>query len=173
MRGIPVFGTIEPAVIQAVNRTVTKRVLVLGTRATVKSGAFARALSAHDIDVVQQPCPLFVPLVEEGITSGSIVNSAIELYLAPYRESEIDTVILGCTHYPLLREPLQNFFGPRVSLIDCASTLALAVKEAAKFSDLKGSGCDEFFVTDDTGSFSGLAAQILGERSVTVETVAL
>lgn len=171
--GIPVFGTIEPAVIQAAQRTVTKRVLVLGTRATVKSGAFARALTAHNIEVVQQPCPLFVPLVEEGITSGSIVNSAIELYLAQYRESEIDTVILGCTHYPLLREPLQNFFGPRVALIDCASTLASTVREAAKCIESATTGSDEFFVTDDTGLFSGLAAQILGERSVTVETVVL
>ena len=172
--GIPVFGTISPAVSEAVSVTQTKRVLVLGTRATVKSGAFSRALNAHGVDVLQQPCPLFVPLVEEGITSGSIVNAAIELYLSQYREAEVDTVILGCTHYPLLRDSLQNFFGPKVSLVDCASTLAATVRSTGDFSDACArDSSDEFYVTDDTGSFSTLAAQILGERTIAVETVSL
>lgn len=172
---IPVFGTILPAVESALSASRGGTVLVLGTKSTVRSNAFADALSkTGEIEIVQQACPLFVPLVEEGITEGRIVDETISLYLNEFRNSNIDTVILGCTHYPLLRPALQKFFGAQVRLVDCASTLASTVRN---YSEMQGRGAveatsvDEFFVTDDPAGFSSLASRILGRNTITAEKV--
>jgi len=160
---IPVFGTIAPAVDAAISAVGKEgAILVLGTRSTVRSGAFQKALEQKtDRRILQQACPLFVPLVEESILEGRIVEDVIAMYLGTYKNSvNISTVILGCTHYPLLRDALQRFFGSEVTLVDCAASLAGAVASARAIN--QSSECaDEFFVTDDPDAFSALASRIL------------
>lgn len=180
---IPVFGTIDPAVDAALAASRGGSVLVLGTRSTIRSGAFQSALAARSkLRVQQEACPLFVPLVEESIFDGRIVDETIAMYLEKYRASDVDTVILGCTHYPLLRDALQRYFGDKVTLVDCASTLAAAVAhhrfnqtEPAAGSAIRSTAelrsADEFFVSDDPASFSALAAKIVGHPAVTAERV--
>ncbi len=172
---IPVFGTIAPAVESALRASRGGAVLVLGTKSTIRSNSFANALSVKKgLKIVQHACPLFVPLVEEGVTEGRIVDDAIDMYLRDFKDSNIDTVILGCTHYPLLRASLQRFFGDKVTLVDCASTLAASVKSyREKQSDgvVELNSADEFFVTDDPIGFAGLASKILDTATVKAEKV--
>ena len=103
---VPVIGVIEPGVRAAVKRTKNKKVGVIGTEATIQSGAYTRALKAAspEIEVYSRACPLFVPLVEEGWTDNEVVEMTVKAYLGSLKQSGIDTLILGCTHYPLLEK---------------------------------------------------------------------
>ncbi|NDC37298.1 MAG: glutamate racemase [Proteobacteria bacterium] len=173
----PIIGTIDPAVEVALRATRSGRIGVLGTRATIASGAYQSRLSAcaPHVQVVARPCPLFVPLVEEGLTHGPIVESALELYLADLRAEQIDTIILGCTHYPLLRDALQRFFGPEVTLVECSTAIASAVRvlqEQGRVSSGEG-GSAHYFVTDEAARFSTLARIFLDDSTVHAQSVQL
>ena len=119
---LPVIGVIEPGARRAVSVTRTGRIGVIGTEGTIKSGAYTLAIKqlAPDADVVGVPCPLFVPLVEEGWLDHPVTRLTAEEYLRPLRKHGIDTLVLGCTHYPLLKNVLQEVLGPEVVLIDSA-----------------------------------------------------
>ena len=173
----PVIGTIGPAVAAALAVSKTRKIGVIGTRATIASGVYERALqqigsnngASSPIEVSSVPCPLFVPLVEEGITSGEIVDQVIALYLSELRSAGVDTVILGCTHYPLLAPALQRFFGDQVSLVACseaiAAEVALSIGRAAGAAEQVG-GC-QYFATDEVSRFNVLAQQFLGGEQLT------
>ena len=130
---IPIIGVVEPAVRRAAALTRNKRVGVAATRATVASGAFARALAALDGDVTvfSHPCPLFVPLVEEGRCrpEDPVIRLVAEEYLLPLRERGVDTLVLGCTHYPLLTDVIGQIMGPGVQLVDVGAEAAAACRE--------------------------------------------
>ena len=127
---IPVIGVIEPGARAAAQASRSGRIGVLGTPATIRSGAYARAIRRHRpaARVYSQACPLFVPLVEEGWRNGSVVESVARRYLAPLRRARVDTVILGCTHYPALRGVIQKVMGSGVTLIDSAEAVADVVR---------------------------------------------
>jgi glutamate racemase len=148
------------------------RIGVIGTRATVESQAYPRAILAlrAKAAVISQPCPLFVPLAEEGWTHSSVSREVAETYLAPLREAKIDTLVLGCTHYPLLRDTIAAVMGEGVALVDSAESVAEEVKafllgnrdlEAAP----EGARARQFFVTDSPAPFLAVAERFLG-RSV-------
>ena len=118
LRGIPVIEVIQPAVRTAVQRTRSKRIGVIGTQGTIKSGAYQDFFVADpDIRVTAQACPRFVEFVEAGVTSGSELFAVAEGYLAPLKQARVDTVVLGCTHYPLLAAAIQYVMGPEVALV--------------------------------------------------------
>jgi glutamate racemase len=118
--GVPAIGVIGPGARAAVARSTSSRIGVIGTRATIHSGAYALAIHAiaPDAEVISRPCPLFVPLAEEGWTDDDVAYRVAERYLEPLRDARIDTLVLGCTHYPLLKSTLQRVAGDRVPRVD-------------------------------------------------------
>ncbi len=164
---VPVVGMIEPAARRAVSATTNGHIGVIGTRATIASDVYARTIAhfATDrrIDVHSRPCPLFVPLVEEGWLDSPATRLIAEEYLRPLVSNGIDTLVLGCTHYPLLT-PLLSAMLPGVELIDCglcAAEEARAVLGAETDVPAHASRID-LYVTDHTPAFTMLARQFLG-----------
>lgn len=154
---VPVYEMILPAAKQAREKTRNKRIGVIGTRATIASHAYKKQLEGFE--VFEQACPLFVPFVEEGeLESEALVLLAKE-YLRPLQDADIDTLILGCTHYPLLRKTIQEIMGDDVTLITCGEAVT---EELAGLDD--GEGEDHYFVTDLTPRYDALAKKIMGEN---------
>ena len=167
---IPVIGVIEPGAKAAVNATKNKRVGVIGTSATIRSSSYTKAIQAADpsVEVFALPCPLFVPLVEEGWTDGPIVEMTAERYLRAIREKEVDTLVLGCTHYPLLKNVLSMVMGRGVGLIDSAIETAGEIKKTLGGMSLlntsAGSASREFYVTDSPDKFIEIGERFLGRK---------
>ncbi len=165
---IPVIGVIEPGARKAVGTTKKGIVGVIGTPSTIKSDAYKKAIEniSPDIEVVSKACPLFVPLAEEGWTEGRIADLAAKRYLEPLKDSGIDVLILGCTHYPLLKTTIQKVVGNRVKLIDSAEETAVEIKRI--LNDKKALNHDpaqsrqEFYLTDVSESFVNIAGRFLG-----------
>jgi glutamate racemase len=128
---VPVVGVIEPGAKAAVENTRTGRIGVIGTKATVYSRAYERAIHAlnPEAQVFSQACPMLVPLIEEGWLDDSITDQIIQRYLEKLLQEDVDTLVLGCTHYPLLSAALRKFAGPAVKLVDSAQNCAIAVKK--------------------------------------------
>lgn len=176
---VPVIEVIRPAVRRAVATTRTGRVGVIGTVATINSGAYADAFdAAPDITLTAAACPSFVDFVERGITSGRQILGLAQAYLEPVQQAEVDTLVLGCTHYPLLTGVLQLVLGERVTLVSSAEETAKQVYArlteadllgtgtgtgtAAGFGDRGGGGGHQFLATGDPESFARLGRRFLG-----------
>jgi glutamate racemase len=161
---VPLFGVVEPAVREATNLTRSGRVGVIGTRATVSSGVYeARLLALDDsLRVFTQACPLFVPLAEEGMLDSKAARLIAEDYLGGLREQEIDVLILGCTHYPLLRDVIQGAVGPSVRLIDSAKPLAEELARALPAPDTHRQATYDLYVTDAPERVTEVAASFFG-----------
>jgi glutamate racemase len=167
LHGVPLWGVIEPGAERAAEASAG-RVGVIATESTTRSGAYPRALRAlrSELEVLSQACPLFVPLVEEGWLDDPVAVQVAERYLAPLLEARIDTLVLGCTHYPLLMPVLSRVAGSGVTLIDSASAVADRVArdlETAGLAATGGSGGLHAYVTDVAEHFGRLAETILGE----------
>ncbi len=151
---------IEPAVRRVAEQSSgqTKRVLVIGTRATIKSKVYRQRLtnSGSSLSINCQACPLFVPLAEEKIKNKKIVYAIIGEYLGAYRD-KVDLLVLGCTHYPLLAEYLQDYFGEKVELISSSEEVVKSL-QGLSFQH----GKKEFYFSDWNGGYQGLAEEILG-----------
>jgi len=165
---VPVLGVIEPGVAAARSRSKSRRIGVIGTEATVASGAYRRGLQAagEGWTVFESPCPLFVPLAEEGWLSGEVPLLVARHYLEPVLSEGIDTLILGCTHYPLLRDVIARVAGPGVELIDSGEETA---RETARLLAGMGAqsprserGCCTVFVSDRPRRFEQIGASFLG-----------
>ena len=166
---VPVIGVIEPGAIAALARTRTGRVGVIGTEATIASGAYTRALRARRpaLELYTRACPLLVPLAEEGWTDGPVARGVAETYLASLRTSGIDTLVLGCTHYPLLKSVIAYVMGPDVALVDSAEETARAVETLLTERNLGRTGppgATSFFVTDVPDRFVLIGQRVLGAR---------
>ena len=135
---VSVTGVILPGAQAAVTATRTGRIGVIGTRATIKSGAYERALRSlnPDLHVIARACPLLVPLIEEGWLESSISDEIIVQYLKPLIDESIDTLVLGCTHYPLLRNAIGRLAGENITLVDSAQNCAIAVQALLAREDL-------------------------------------
>ena len=157
---IPVVGVIEPGARAAALATSNMKVGVVGTSATIRSHSYRAAIRRFSpkIRVHEEPCPLFVPLVEEGWTRHAVTLSVAQEYLSPLRKSKLDTLVLGCTHYPLLKPILQSVMGHRVNLIDSAEETAKDVAQTLRINKLLNSSTNpgrmSFFVTDNSASFA-------------------
>jgi glutamate racemase len=170
---IPVIGVIEPGARAAAARTRSGRVGVIGTEATIASGAYSTALRAlrPSLEMYVRACPLFVPLAEEGWIDGPIARQVAETYLASLARSGIDTLILGCTHYPLLKGLVAEVMGSEVAIVDSAEETAREVAEVLRAKNLAradGAGGASFFVTDVPDRFVRMGQRFFG---ATVESV--
>ena len=173
---IPVLGVIEPGARAAAARSRNGRVGVIGTQGTVRSGAYQRALEAArpGVTVLARACPLFVPLAEEGWTSGDVPRMAAKRYLAELSAAGVDTLVLGCTHYPLLRGVIAEAVGPDVALVDSAEAVAEAAAVLLEARGaLGGHAAPEhrYFLTDVPHQFVDVAARFLGQKVESVEQV--
>jgi glutamate racemase len=172
---VPVIGVVEPGAAAAAAVARGRGVGVIGTQGTVASGAYARELKKLDpaLQVFSRACPLFVPLAEEGWTDGEIPELVAEKYLAPFRVEGIGALVLGCTHYPLLRTAIAKAL-PGVDLVDSAESTALAVEENLKQRGLLATslaGGHESYVTDLPASFHRVAERFLGRAVEHIEQV--
>ena len=167
---VPLIGVVEPGVQAAVAATRAKRVGVVGTTATIGSGAYERAIHRLDptVTVTAVSCPLFVPLVEEGWVRRPVASVVAQEYLTPLRNARIDTLILGCTHYPLLKGMFRRVLGPTVQLIDSASQVALYAKVILQHRHLLNVGgngsrpAHQYYVSDESRHFTVLGSRFLG-----------
>lgn len=161
---VPVIGVVWPACAKALSATRTGKIGVIGTQATVRSGIYARMLAAAcpGLDVTMQACPLFVPLAENGrVHRGDVVPETIAReYLAPVKAAGVDTLILACTHYPLLSEVIADCMGPAVTLIDSGAAAAESVRGMLIPAD-ETPGETRYFVSDDPAGFNLLAPGFL------------
>lgn len=175
---IPVIGVIAPGAAYAAAATHNKRVGVIGTSATIASQAYPKALSAIDASIVctEAACPLFVPLVEEGWLDDEITDAVVRRYLATIHSSGIDTLILGCTHYPLLKSAIARVVGESIRLIDsgeaCAEALKRLLAEHHMLADRREAD-DRIYVTDVPSRFESIARRFLGERLPVVSRIDL
>jgi len=173
---LPIFGVIEPGVRAAAAATRNKKIGVLGTRGTITSGAYEKELLALDpqLKIFAQACPLFVPFVEEGWHESAEMHSIAAVYAEPLLQAGVDTVILGCTHYPLLKPVLSDIFGARVQLIDAGRVLAEELKlflETQHLLAVQGSPHLEVFVTDIPQRFAELGRVFFGDILPSVKPV--
>ena len=175
---VPVVGVIEPGARAAVAATKSGTIGVIGTAGTIASGAYERAIKAlrPDARVYSQPCPLFVPLVEEGWFEHPAAELIAREYLAPLQRAQVDVLVLGCTHYPLLKPLLARVMGPDVKLVDSAEETATAVSQELDRQNLLSNGGahdHRFVVSDDEAHFRKVGAVFLGEKLKQVEVVPL
>ncbi len=175
---IPVIGVIEPGARRAVELTRRGTIGVIGTEGTIKSGAYSRAIQAlaPELQVVSTPCPLFVPLAEEGWANHDVARLTAGEYLAPLAAQGIDALVLGCTHYPLLKATLAQVLGREVLLVDSAEETANSVVKKLQaegmFRDTPG-GRRRFFVTDVPTRFERVGGAFLGAPLEGVTRVAI
>jgi glutamate racemase len=165
---IPVIGVIEPGAQRAVRQTRNGKVGVIGTETTIASGLYTRALKRlrSELEIYTRACPLFVPLAEEGWIDNEVARSTAAVYLTSLKRSGIDTLVLGCTHYPLLAGVIANVMGDRVTLVDSARTTAETVRDTLVHDGLarrSGTGSVSFFVTDVPDRFIKVGSRFMGE----------
>ena len=165
---VPIIGVISPGVREAVHATKNKRIGVIGTKGTIKSRSYESGIKQLDpsVKVTAVACPLFVPFAEEGWLSGDVVTDVARVYLKPLKDSRVDTVILGCTHYPLLKPVIKKVLGDSVALIDSAKQVAIEVKKILLAEGLLNKNHrarQDFFVSDNPAWFSDLAERFLGK----------
>jgi len=164
---IPIIGVIDAGARAALKATKNKRIGISGTPSTIASGAYEKAVRRLDptVEVFSAACPLFVPLVEEGWLDREATKMVVKEYLTPLKMAGIDTLVLGCTHYPLLSKVIGEFLGPEVKLVDSASACAAELESILKEKSLlrsEGSGSETFFVTDGAAKFSETGSRFLG-----------
>lgn len=180
---VPVLGVIEPGVRTALAATRGGRVGVIGTSGTIRSGRYQAGLQAGGLPVdgvVACECPLFVPLVEEGMLDNTMTELAVAQYLQPLRTAGVDTLILGCTHYPLLKGAIGAYMGPGVELVDSAAALATAAEEQLVALGLlqaptspERAGTLSFLLSDIPWKFQEIGARFLGKPIENMKTVDL
>lgn len=162
---VPVFGVVDAAAKSAAKSTKNNKIGIIGTAGSIRSGAYEKKLKElnPEIKTIARACPLFVPLVEEGYTKGEIARLVAEEYLAELKEAGIDTLILGCTHYPLLKDTISEVMGEGVTLIDPGKVTASYVKSYLEKNSLraKTKGECRFFVSDSPDGFGKLAEDFL------------
>jgi glutamate racemase len=171
---VPVIGVVEPGARAAVRASRTGHIGVIATNGTIKSGAYVRAIHAEapDARVTALACPLFVPLVEEGWTEHEATRAIAREYLAPFTSNGVDTLVLGCTHYPLLKPLIAEIVGPGVRLIDSAEETAADTRRMLAEHSLAaehGDGSYRFVASDDQQQFLTLGQRFFGDTIERVE----
>lgn len=176
---LPIVGVINPGAKEAIKATKNRRIGVIGTAGTIASQAYVKALKKinHSVKIFTQPCPLFVPLAEEGWITKNITYEVARAYLKSLKKQDIDTLILGCTHYPLLKGVIAKVMGPRVGLIDSAKATAETVRELLIEKNLMAEDTTEgkykFFVSDLNTNFIKIGKRFLGRDKLMIKQVNL
>lgn len=167
---IPIIEVLEPGVKSAIKVTKNNKVGVIGTEATIRSGKYERKLKENikDIKVYSKSCPLFVPLAEEGFLQDKITVDVAEKYLKDLKNYNIDSLILGCTHYPLLKESIKKVMGDKVKIVNPAFETALKMKNYLQQNNLenKSGGSHKFYVSDKNDKFDFICSLVLKENHI-------
>lgn len=166
---IPIIGVVEPGARAALAVTENKKIGVIGTEATVRSSMYEKIIEGinPEVSVIGKACPLFVPLVEEGFKKHQVTDEIIDYYLASLKQSDIDALILGCTHYPLLRSKIKEYVGEKITLVNPAYETALDLKRILQEMDMENPdiegdhGSYSFYVSDAADKFKQFANSIL------------
>lgn len=166
---IPIIGVVEPGARAALDVTEAKKIGVIGTEGTVRSGMYEKVIQGiqPDVEVMTKACPLFVPLVEEGFKDHHVTEEIIDFYLASMKESDIDALILGCTHYPLLRSKIMEYVGDKIKLVNPAYETAMDLRNLLQENDMENPdiegdhGSYSFYVSDAADKFKQFANSIL------------
>jgi len=165
---IPLFGVVEPGVAAAVSATKNNRVGVIGTEATIRSGLYEKLIKAANSAafVHQKACPLFVSLAEEGFFDGEITSLAVKYYIDELIADDIDTLVMGCTHYPLLADCIGKMAGGGITIVNPAAATALQTRAFLEDNNMLGDrqkGKPTFYVSDNTEKFNMLSEIVLGQ----------
>lgn len=174
---IPIIGVIVPGARAAVQETVSGKIGVVGTEATIRSEMYTKVIKelSPEASVIGKPCPLFVPLVEEGFAKHHITDEAIEFYLDEMKQSDVDTMILGCTHYPLLRSKIMAYLGEKVHIVNPAYETAMDLKTLLRESGICSEEGNlakyEFYVSDTAEKFKQFANSILPYNVETIQQI--
>ncbi len=173
---IPVIGVIDPCAKEVVTATKNRRVGVIGTKATIKSNAYEKSIQklGPDIQVFSKSCPLFVPIAEEGLEKDEVARLMAGKYLQDLKRSHIDTLVMGCTHYPILENVIKNIMGAKVTIVNAGRETAKEVKntlEKNKIVNTEGKGRCEYFVTDSPETFEEIGSRILNEPLTKVKSL--
>ena len=173
---IPIVGVVIPGAAGSVRETNKNRIGVIGTTATINSNAYAKVIKEQnpEIEVFSAACPLLVPIVEEGMLSGEITNLILKSYLEDIIRHEVDTLILGCTHYPLLHNSIRSVVGEGIKLIDSGRETAQAVQKVLLQSKITNSGeknDDQFYVSDIPQKFEEIGTRFLEEPLISVNRI--
>lgn len=184
--GVRVIGVIDPGARAATSIAAGKKIGIIATEATVQSGAYAKAIARINplVEVIERACPLFVPLAEEGWAETDVARAVAEQYLADLRNKDIGALVLGCTHYPILRDLIGEIIGAEVPLIDSGDAAAREVQTLLESSDLASvkserdirerqlcDDLDHFYVTDAAERFAKVAERFLGTAPSVLEAV--
>lgn len=169
MFDLPIIGVVEPAVNAAINATKTKRIGIIGTSGTILSGKYAQLINdiLPDAETFSTPCPLFVPFVENGFLDHPATKMIAEEYLKDIKSSSVDTLIMGCTHYPLLKSLIGDIMGEKVTLIDPGFETASHLKDFLKLNNLQAEDKTptySFYVSDKVDNFERLGGMFLGRE---------
>ncbi len=173
---VPVIGVIDPGAQEAVSHTKNGRIGVIGTKGTIKSMAYERSIKkiSPRAVVISRSCPLFVPIVEEGLEDDEVAHLMAEKYLKDLKRSDIDVLVMGCTHYPALEKVIKKVMGKGVTIVHTGRETAKEVKNTLEkkrlLSDKPKGGC-EYFVTDAPGAFEEIGGRLLGERLARVKSL--
>ena len=173
----PIIGVIEPGARAAIAETKNKKIGVAGTEGTILSRMYTRVIRElePDAEVLGKACPLFVPLVEEGFTKHHITEEVIDIYLKEMKESEVDTMILGCTHYPLLRSAIMEYMGEGVRIVNPAYEAAMDLKKLLEERNLSNEDGEfnkyEFYVSDAAEKFKKFANSVLPYNVETIHQI--
>jgi len=176
---IPVIGVVKPGVASALKLTESNRIGVIGTISTISSGVYENELKLHNhsIKVTSSPCPLFVPLAEEGWINEPATKLIAEKYLEPINKAKVDTLILGCTHYPLLTEVIKQVISSNIKLVDSAQAMASETDKLLSSSGMRNNqnnkGYLKLYVSDLPARFELVANRFLGEKITDVEKIQL
>lgn len=166
---IPIIGVVEPGARAALDVSVSKKIGVIGTEATIRSSMYEKIIQGIDPEavVIGKACPLFVPLVEEGFAKHQVTKEIIDFYLSSFLETDIDSLILGCTHYPLLRSRIREYVGGKMTLVNPAYETAMDLKKLLEERGMENTGEDQahasysFYVSDAADKFKQFANSIL------------
>jgi glutamate racemase len=160
---MPIMGVIEPGAAAACKATMSHKIGVIGTEGTIKSDAYRLEILKRDpsAEVISQPCPLFVPLAEEGWVDHPATWVIAQEYFSGLKGAGIDTLLLGCTHYPILKATIQSAIGAGVNLVDSAEVTAEKLTEIIPHPEKRGRGRDRFYVSDNEDKFRRIAERIL------------
>ena len=166
---IPIIGVVEPGARAELETTKTRKIGVIGTEGTIRSAMYEKIIQGIDPEasVIGKACPLFVPLVEEGFAKHRVTQEIIDYYLASFMETDIDSLILGCTHYPLLRSRIREYVGEKITLVNPAYETAMDLKQLLKARDMENTDNSQehaaysFYVSDAADKFKQFANSIL------------
>lgn len=176
---LPIIGVVEPGSLAAAAATKNKRIGVIGTEATIKSQAYDKRIREilPDAEIIGIACPLFVPIVEEGWENSDVADIVVEKYLAELKEHKIDSLVLGCTHYPVLRYTIGKLFGPEVNLVNPAYETAKSTKRILKEKNLLNEkthgGSYKYYVSDNPDKFKRVGGNLIKTQIRRVEKINL